>query len=210
MKTLTKMAAVPLLLISSLLVACNHEPKLEKGATTMAVEADTVAVIETKLGKLVVEFYDADAPKTVTNFRKLTKDGFYNGTAFHRVIPGFMIQGGDPLSKQDPRGGSVGTGGPGYTVPAEIKHEHKRGTLATARLGGSMNPKKDSSGSQFFINVKDNDFLNGDYTVFGNVIAGLDVADKIVAVPRDGRDNPNEPVVMTKVTLTTRAEALKK
>jgi cyclophilin family peptidyl-prolyl cis-trans isomerase len=195
MKTLTTIAAVLLLL---------------KGATTMAADTDTVAVIETKFGKMVVEFYDTDAPKTAANFQKLTKDEFYNGTAFHRVIPGFMIQGGDPLSKQDARGGSVGTGGPGYTVPAEIKRDHKRGTLATARLGGSMNPKKDSSGSQFFINVKDNDFLNGDYTVFGNVIAGMDVADKIVAVPRDGRDNPTEPVVMTKVTLTTRAEALKK
>ena len=127
----------------------------------MAADTDLVAVIETKFGKLVVEFYDTDAPKTVANFQKLTKDGFYTGTAFHRVIPGFMIQGGDPLSKQDARGGSVGTGGPGYTVPAEIKRDHKRGTLATARLGGAMNPKKDSSGSQFFINVKDNDFLNG-------------------------------------------------
>ena len=195
MKVITTMAAVLLLL---------------KGAITMAADTDKVAVIETKLGKMVVEFYDTDAPKTVANFQKLTTDGFYNGTAFHRVIPGFMIQGGDPLSKQDPRGGSVGTGGPGYTVPAEIKRDHNRGTLATARLGGSMNPKKDSSGSQFFINVKDNDFLNGDYTVFGNVIAGMDVADKIVSVPRDGRDNPNEPLVMTKVTLATRAEALKK
>ena len=107
----------------------------------MAADTDKVAVIETKLGKIVVEFYDADAPKTVANFQKLAADGFYNGTAFHRVIPGFMIQGGDPLSKQDPRGSSVGTGGPGYTVPAEIKRDHKRGTLATARLGGAMNPK---------------------------------------------------------------------
>ena len=176
----------------------------------MAADTDAVAVIETRLGKIVVEFYDKDAPKTVANFQKLAKDGFYNGTAFHRVIPGFMIQGGDPLSKQDPRAGAVGTGGPGYTVPGEIKRDHTRGTLATARLGDQQNPKKDSSGSQFFINVKDNDFLNGGYTVFGNVIAGMDVADKIVAVPRDGRDNPTEPVVMTKVTLSTRAEALKK
>ena len=176
----------------------------------MAADTDTVAVIETKFGKLVVEFYDADAPKTVANFQKLAKDGFYDGTAFHRVIPGFMIQGGDPLSKQDARGSRVGTGGPGYTVPAEIKREHNRGTLATARLGGPGNPQKNSSGSQFFINVKDNDFLNGDYTVFGNVIAGMDVADKIVSVPRDDRDNPNESIVMTKVTLTTRAAALKK
>ena len=120
-----------------------------------------------------------------------------------------MIQGGDPLSK-DPRNRSNdGTGGPGYTVEAEINANHQRGTLATARLGGPTNPEKRSSGSQFFINVKDNGFLNGDYTVFGNVIAGMDVADKIVVVPRDGRDNPNEKVEM-KVSLTTRDEALKK
>jgi len=119
-----------------------------------------------------------------------------------------MIQGGDPNSKSGDRG-THGTGGPGYTVEAEIKQDHKRGTVATARTGGPSNPEKRSSGSQFFINVKDNTFLNGDYTVFGNVIAGMDVADKIVAVPRDGNDNPNEKVDM-KVTITTRAEALKK
>ena len=173
----------------------------------MGADTDQVAVIETKLGKIVVEFYEKDAPKTVANFIKLAKDGFYNGTTFHRVIPGFMIQGGDPNSKDNDRSND-GAGGPGYTVPAEIKRDHKRGTLATARLGDAMNPGKASSGSQFFINVKDNDFLNGGYTVFGNVIAGMDVADKIVAVPRDQRDNPLEKVEM-KVTITTRADALK-
>ena len=175
----------------------------------MAADTDQVAVVETKFGKIVIEFYDKDAPKTVANFMKLAKDGFYNGTTFHRVIPGFMIQGGDPLSKENPKAPRVGSGGPGYTVPAEIKREHKRGTVATARLGDDANPKRDSSGSQFFINVKDNDFLNGGYTVFGNVIAGMDVADKIVSLSRDGRDNPDEKVDM-KVTITTRAEALKK
>ena len=174
----------------------------------MAADTDQVAVVETKLGKMVIEFYDQDAPKTVANFVKLAKQGFYNGTTFHRVIPGFMIQGGDPNSKDDDRSND-GTGGPGYTVEAEIKREHKRGTVATARLGDQGNPEKRSSGSQFFINVKDNSFLNGGYTVFGNVIAGMDVADKIVSVPRDARDNPNEKVEM-KVFITTRAEALKK
>ena len=167
-----------------------------------------VAVIETKSGKMVIEFYDKDAPKTVANFKKLAKEGFYNGTTFHRVIPGFMIQGGDPNSKDDDRSND-GSGGPGYTTEAEIKREHKRGSVATARLGDNVNPKKASSGSQFFINVNDNGGLNGGYTVFGNVIAGMDVADKIVAVPRDGRDNPNEKVEM-KVFLATRDEALKK
>jgi peptidyl-prolyl cis-trans isomerase B (cyclophilin B) len=144
----------------------------------------------------------------VANFVKLAKQGFYNGTTFHRVIPNFMIQGGDPNSKSEDRS-THGTGGPGYTVEAEIKRDHARGTVATARLGDQVNPEKRSSGSQFFINVKDNGFLNGGYTVFGNVIAGMDVADKIANVPRDERDNPNDRVEM-KVTITTRAEALKK
>jgi peptidyl-prolyl cis-trans isomerase B (cyclophilin B) len=180
------------------------------GASVMAADTDQVAVIETKFGKIVIEFYTKEAPKTVANFIKLAKDGFYNGTTFHRIIPGFMIQGGDPLSKEDAHGDRVGTGGPGYTVEAEIKMLHKRGTLATARQGDQVNPQKRSSGSQFFINVKDNGFLDdGGYTVFGNVIKGIDVADKIVAQPRDDRDNPNDKIEMTKVTITTRAEALK-
>jgi cyclophilin family peptidyl-prolyl cis-trans isomerase len=183
-----------------------------KGACAMAADTKTaeVAVIETKFGKIVIELNEKEAPKTCANFKKLIKEGFYNGTTFHRVIPNFMIQGGDPTSKEDPKGPRVGSGGPGYTVPAEIKLEHKRGTVATARQGDQVNPTRASSGSQFFINVKDNDFLNGGYTVFGKVISGMDVADKIVAVPRDSRDNPNEKVEMTKVYLTTEAEALKK
>jgi cyclophilin family peptidyl-prolyl cis-trans isomerase len=175
-----------------------------KGANLMAVDTDQVAVIETKFGKIVVDLYDKDAPKTVANFIKLAKEGYYNGTTFHRVIPGFMIQGGDPNSKDDDRSND-GTGGPGYTVEAEIKRDHKRGTVATARLGDEVNPEKRSSGSQFFINVKDNDFLNRNYTVFGNVIAGMDVADKIAGVPRDKRDNPNEKVEM-KISIVTRAQ----
>jgi peptidyl-prolyl cis-trans isomerase B (cyclophilin B) len=179
-----------------------------KGTNTMAADTDQVAVVETKLGKIVIEFYDQDAPKTVANFIKLAKQGFYDGTTFHRVIPGFMIQGGDPNSKNPDRS-THGSGGPGYTVDAEIKRDHARGTVATARLGDQVNPDKKSSGSQFFINVKDNGFLNGGYTVFGNVISGMDVADKIANVPRDERDNPNDRVEM-KVSITTRAEALKK
>lgn len=174
----------------------------------MAADTDQVAVIETKFGKVVIEFYDKDAPKTVANFIKLAREGYYNGTTFHRVIPGFMIQGGDPNSKDDDRSND-GTGGPGYTVEAEIKRDHKRGTVATARLGDEVNPEKRSSGSQFFINVKDNDFLNRNYTVFGNVIAGMDVADKIAGVPRDMHDNPNEKVEM-KFSITTRAAATTK
>ena len=178
-----------------------------QGGAVATNKTGDVAVIETKFGKIVVALYDQDAPKTSANFLKLAKEGFYNGTTFHRVIPGFMIQGGDPTSKDAAARSRHGTGGPGYTVEAEIKREHKRGTLATARTGDEVNPQRRSSGSQFFINVKDNTFLNGAYTVFGEVLAGMDVVDQIVAVARDGRDNPNEPVTM-KVTVMARAEAL--
>jgi len=182
-----------------------------KGTSAMAADApdqSKVAVIETKFGNIVVELFWDDAPKTSANFVKLASEGFYNDTTFHRVIPDFMIQGGDPKSKDGSNRAAHGTGGPGYTVPAEIKRDHKRGTLATARLGDEGNPRRESSGCQFFINVKDNNFLNGGYTVFGQVIKGMDVADKIVATPRDRRDNPNEAVTM-KVTLMSREEAMR-
>lgn len=180
---------------------------LTKGTETMAADNDQVAVIETKLGRIVFEFFADDAPKTTANFIKLAKEGYYDGTTFHRVIPGFMIQGGDPNSKDDDRSND-GIGGPGYEIDAEIKHDHERGTVATARKGDAVNPQKRSSGSQFFINVRNNSSLNGDYTVFGKVIEGMDVADKIVSVERDRRDNPLEKVEM-KVKILPRAEALK-
>jgi cyclophilin family peptidyl-prolyl cis-trans isomerase len=180
---------------------------LTTGAFNVAT-AEDVAVIETKFGKMVIAFYTNDAPKTCANFEKLAKDGTYNGTIFHRCIPGFMIQGGDPLTKDPKNISRYGTGDPGYTVEAEIKRDHKRGTVATARQGDQVNPQKRSSGSQFFINVKDNAFLNNNYTVFGEVIKGMDVADKIVAQERDGRDNPKERIEM-KVSIVDKAEAMK-
>jgi len=193
--------------VALLLVGCS-QPSPKSSETTMPTQPNPneVAVIDTKFGKIVVEFFEQDAPKTAANFKKLAREGFYNGVTFHRVIPGFMIQGGDPITKSDPRSSRAGTGGPGYTVPAEIKQLHARGTVATARLGDEANPTKASSGSQFFINVKDNDFLNGNYTCFGRVLKGMEVADQIANVPRDGRDNPNEPVRM-EVKIVSRAEA---
>lgn len=178
-------------------------------ATPKLVKAEDVAVIETKFGKMVVEFYEKDAPKTVSNFKKLAKQGFYSGTIFHRCMPNFMIQGGDPYTKDAKNLDRYGQGGPGYTVEAEINRLHKRGTIATARLSDEVNPGKRSSGSQFFINVKDNMNLDeGGYTVFGQVIKGMEIADKIVSLPRDGRDNPDERVEM-KVAIVDRAEAMK-
>jgi peptidyl-prolyl cis-trans isomerase B (cyclophilin B) len=153
--------------------------------------AGTRAIIETKFGSMELTFFPDVAPNHVEKFIELVKKGFYNGTAFHRVIPGFMIQGGDPNSKS-PDKSKHGTGGPGYNIKAEFSDKpHKRGTLSMAR---AQDP--DSAGSQFFICVADAAFLNKKYTVFGEVITGMDVADKIVSQPRDSRDNPNERVEM--------------
>src|SRR6185369_1528692 len=136
-------------------------------------------------GNIVIKLEDKEAPKTSANFKKLVRARFYDGTYFHRVIPGFMIQGGDPNSKDgDPS--HDGGGGPGYTVGAEIKLPHVRGAVATARLPDSNNPSRSSSGSQFFIDVRDQPSLDaGGYTVFGHVISGMDAVDKIVALGAD-------------------------
>ena len=153
--------------------------------------AKTKAVIETKFGTIELKFFPDVAPNHVNNFIELAEKGFYDGTTFHRVIPGFMIQGGDPNSK-NPDKSRHGMGGPGYTVKAEFSQKpHKRGTLSMAR---SSHP--DSAGSQFFICVADASFLDGQYTVFGEVVSGMEVADKIVSQPRDRRDNPNERIEM--------------
>lgn len=153
--------------------------------------SETTAVLETKFGSITLKFFPDAAPGHVKNFIDLAKKGFYDGTTFHRVIPGFMIQGGDPNSK-NPDKRTHGTGGPGYTIKAEFNDKpHKRGTLSMAR---AQSP--DSAGSQFFICVKDSPFLDRQYTVFGEVVSGMDVADKIVSQPKDRNDNPNDRIEM--------------
>ena len=131
------------------------------------------ATIDTDRGEIVVELYATEAPKTVANFEKVSKDGFYNNLTFHRVEPGFVVQGGDPAGN--------GTGGPGYELPAEISptEKHLRGTLATARRGDQVNPDRKSSGSQFYICLAPAPFLDGQYTLFGAVIKGMSVVDQI-------------------------------
>ena len=158
---------------------------------TAVVSAQEIAVIETKFGKIEVQFFEDKAPGHVKNFKDLARKGFYDGTIFHRVIPGFMIQGGDPNTKSDDRS-DHGMGGPGYSIKAEFNDTpHKRGVLSMAR---SQDPN--SAGSQFFIVVKDAAFLDGQYTAFGKVLSGMTVADQIVNAPRDRRDNPNERIEM--------------
>ena len=151
------------------------------------------AIIKTKFGEMEIRFFTDLTPKTVENFVKLAKEGKYNGTIFHRVIPDFMIQGGDPNSKDPTKKEMYGTGGPGYTIKAEFNDTpHKRGIVSMARAGDP-----DSAGSQFFIVVEDSRFLDYKYTAFGEVVRGMGVADKIVKQPRDAKDNPLERIEMT-------------
>ena len=164
--------------------------------TTTDASDNEVAVIETTLGDIELELQNDIAPGHVKNFKDLAGKGFYDGTTFHRVIPGFMIQGGDPNTKSDDRS-THGMGGPGYTIKAEFSSTpHTRGVLSMAR---SQDP--DSAGSQFFVVVKDSSFLDNQYTVFGRVTKGMDVVDKIVSVPRDSKDNPDEKVEMKSVKM---------
>jgi peptidyl-prolyl cis-trans isomerase B (cyclophilin B) len=150
------------------------------------------AIIHTNLGDITLKFFPEVAPNHVNNFIELAKKGFYNGTTFHRVVPRFVIQGGDPNSKNPDRS-THGMGGPGYQLKAEFnKKPHRRGTLSMAR---SAHP--DSAGSQFFICVADVPSLDGQYTVFGEVVKGMEVVDKIVSQPRDGNDNPRDRIEMT-------------
>jgi peptidyl-prolyl cis-trans isomerase B (cyclophilin B) len=149
------------------------------------------AIIHTTLGDITLKFFPEVAPNHVNNFIELAKKGFYNGTTFHRVVAKFVIQGGDPNSKNPDRS-SHGMGGPGYQIKAEFNNKpHRQGTVSMAR---STHP--DSAGSQFFICVADAPSLDGKYTVFGEVAKGMEVVDKIVSQPRDGNDNPNDRIEM--------------
>lgn len=155
----------------------------------------TKAIIETSEGKIIFKLLPDIATETVRNFRKLAQSGFYDGTLFHRVIPGFMIQGGDPNTKQSDKS-KWGLGGPGYTINAEFNsRSHLRGVVSMAR---AMDP--DSAGSQFFIVTTDSTFLDGQYTAFGEVIQGMEVADKIVNLPRDNNDCPLQEAKILSVT----------
>ena len=155
------------------------------------------ATIETNFGSIVLELFPNIAPETVRNFITLTKKNFYDGTLFHRVIPGFMIQGGDPNTKK-PDKSRWGMGGPGHTIKAEFNsRSHLRGIVSMAR---ATDP--DSAGSQFFIVTKDSTFLDRQYTVFGQVLEGMDVADKIVKLPRDKNDCPQQEAKIIRMSIT--------
>jgi cyclophilin family peptidyl-prolyl cis-trans isomerase len=163
-----------------------------------------VAVIETRFGNIEIAFFDASAPEHVRNFKQLAAARFFDGTAFHRVLPDFIIQGGDPNTRDaDPS--NDGLGGPGYTLPAEIREKHVSGAVGAARISGETNPEKRSSGSQFYICLRDRpDLDEGGYTVFGRVIKGMDVVRKIAEQPAGRAGKPKDAVRMIRVSLASR------
>ena len=158
----------------------------------------TKALIETNFGNIEFSLLPDLAPETVRNFTKLAESEFYNGTLFHRVIPGFMIQGGDPNTKKPELRAQWGMGGPGHNIKAEFSsRSHLRGIVSMARAADP-----DSAGSQFFIVTTDSTFLDREYTVFGEVMQGMDIADKIVNLPRDQTDCPQEEAKMIRITIS--------
>lgn len=167
------------------------------GTGTKSMSTGPEYDIVTDLGTIRIRLYD-ETPEHRDNFAKLVSENFYDGVLFHRVIDGFMIQTGDPLTKDPSKASLYGTGGPGYTIPAEFNRTltHKKGAVAAARRGDAANPKKESSGSQFYI-VQDAgncSQLDGEYTVFGETVDGLDIIDKIASVDTDRRDRPVQDI----------------
>lgn len=228
MKTSRIIASLAVAAFAFMAASCNNSAKKAAAEAEAQAVADSLAAVEaaqkekdvmekiaalpeepvfeiaTNMGNIRVRLY-SQTPLHRENFAKLALTGFYDGILFHRVINGFMIQAGDPLTKDPENKAKFGTGGPGYTIPAEFvaEYTHKKGALAAARRGDAANPLKESSGSQFYI-VQDEAAcasLNGDYTVFGETVDGIKTVDKIAAVSRDGRDCPLEPVKILSVKL---------
>jgi len=175
----------------------STEEKLEENIDNNVAAPNTsmTVIMKTNLGNIKLELFSSDAPKTVENFVKLSKEGFYNGTRFHRVIKEFMVQGGDPLSKDVSLKNRWGTGGPGYAFEDEIHSNNRNiiGTIAMANAGPNTN------GSQFFINTSNNDFLDTKHTVFGKVIEGMDVVREIENVATEGPDRPVDDVIIENI-----------
>jgi peptidyl-prolyl cis-trans isomerase B (cyclophilin B) len=201
MKTFSLICAFSLIAGIALVSSCNAEPTNNPAVAQTANTNSTaeVAVITTTEGTMVIAFWPEVAPNTVANFKKLASSGFYDGTCFHRVIKGFMIQGGDPLTKDPNAESRWGTGGPGYNVKAEFNdRSHVRGVISMAR---SQDP--DSAGSQFFICHGNPTFLDHQYTAFGKLIKGDDVLEKIANVATHPPDRPDKRIGITSVKIVT-------
>jgi cyclophilin family peptidyl-prolyl cis-trans isomerase len=175
-----------------------------------ALHADEVALVQIKVGKekqlrmFAMEFYENEAPRTVENFKKLARKGFYNGTAIHRSFPGTLLQMGDPLSRGKDRS-KVGTGGPGYTIAPEIRRKHARGAVAAARLPDRINPSRVSNGSQFFVALRPMPEYDGKYTVFGNILWGMETLDALSERTTDSNDNPAERLEIRSIKIMDRS-----
>jgi peptidyl-prolyl cis-trans isomerase B (cyclophilin B) len=176
------------------------------------LHAEDVALVTLKVGKekqlrqFAIEFYDGDAPSTSENFRKLAKKGFYNGTAVHRAFPHTLLQMGDPLSKDDDDRSKVGTGGPGYSLQPEIRRKHSKGAISAARLPDKLNPSRVSNGSQFFVCLSPLPAYDGQYTVFGQVIWGLEELDALSTRATDSNDNPAERIEVRSIKVMDRSK----
>jgi peptidyl-prolyl cis-trans isomerase B (cyclophilin B) len=180
-----------ILLATFLLTACAASPRQPHAvsagdpgavpANSPAKSVQQAVILETAVGSIALQLFPADAPQTVANFTRLVSEGFYDGLTFHRVVPGFIIQGGDPNSKDDNLFND-GQGGPGHTVPAEIKRKHEKGAVAMARMPDVVNAKRASNGSQFYIALRDLPDLDRGYTVFGKVVSGWDTIERLVAL----------------------------
>ena len=164
---------------------------------TPTASGNTTVVMKTSMGDITIELFTKDMPVTAGNFLELVQKDYYDGVKFHRVIPGFMVQGGDPLTKDDAMVARWGTGGPGYTIPDEFgpRYSNERGTISMANAGPN------TGGSQFFLNTVNNTFLDGKHPVFGRITGGLEVVDAISNVPRNQRDVPTTPVVIQDVVV---------
>lgn len=197
-RIMVKMVAVTLVLGGSLLLGMGALFATDKvPAGKIEGTKGPKAIIKTKFGDMDIVFFPEKAPKHVENFIALARSGFYNGTIFHRVIPSFMIQGGDPNTKDLNKPETYGQGGPSQRLKAEFNDiPHRRGILSMARTNDP-----NSAGSQFFIVVKDSNFLDGQYTVFGEVVKGMEVADKIVSLPKNSHDLPTERAEVTVVVV---------
>lgn len=183
------------------------------GLSVVACLADPVAVFDVQWGKgkqrqkrtFAIAFYDADAPQTSANFKKLVENGFYNKTTIHRVFPNYLVQGGDPLSRKKDRS-VIGTGGPGYTLPAEIRRKHSTDSVAMGRLPDRVNPTRQSNGSQFYVCLRPIPTQDGQDTVFGHVVAGLESLYEISRLPADENANPIERVEVRRAYIADRSQ----
>jgi cyclophilin family peptidyl-prolyl cis-trans isomerase len=175
----------------------DEAEQIEEKNEDINLRETIVVILNTNKGVITLELYKNKTPKTVENFVKLAEDSFYDGTKFHRIIENFMIQGGDPLSKDDSKQMLWGTGGPGYNFEDEIVEELSNitGTISMANAGPNTN------GSQFFINVADNTFLDGKHSVFGKVTKGMETVLEISKLPKNERDVPNEPIIIESVDI---------